>query len=205
MLVSDYIYISSFLVLLGYFRTIFKSYFTRSIKPGVSVLLTKPKDLDYELFIMSKYQSFCRHLLHKKEAQTGTLEQDLALIHSGQLNYTRKMAVVYRSEKKKILHTNIDLCGYIICIIEWLKSKKAGQVTLEEYRERCLEKTEIERQPGLVKRWVYNGDAVFSEEEQYFRRRLCLRGYLKDLAELVGISSETPASSPVVKSEEAAA
>lgn len=111
------------------------------------------------------------------------------------------MAVVYRSEKKKILHTNIDLCGYIIGIIEWLKSRN-GKVTLEEYRERCLEKTEIERQPGLVKRWVYNGDAVFSEEEQYFRRRLCLRGYLKDIAELVGISSETPASSPVIKSEE---
>jgi hypothetical protein len=44
-------------VLLGYLRTIFKAYFQKDIKPtSTSVLLTKPKDLDYELFIFKKYE-----------------------------------------------------------------------------------------------------------------------------------------------------
>jgi hypothetical protein len=49
------------------------------------------------------------------------LEEDLVLIKNWQelaLGYTRKMAVVYRAEKKKILHTNIDLCQYLIKILK---------------------------------------------------------------------------------------
>ena len=141
---------------------------------------------------MQKYQSFCRHLLSKKETRTGTVEEDLILIKNWQelsLGYTRKMAIVYRCEKKKILHTNVDLSGYIIKILKYLKAKKEAkeQITAEEYRKLCLEKTVLELQPGLFKRWVYNGDAIFSEEDEYFRRRLGLRGYLKDLADLVGL------------------
>jgi hypothetical protein len=175
------------LALLGYFRTIFKSYFSHECKPGVSVLLTKPKDLDYELFILSNYQSFCEYLLSKKESRTGTLDDDLILIANWEqmgLSYTRKMTVVYRCEKKKILATNIDLCKYLLKIV---KRVKEGGVGFEEYRKMCLEKTEIESTKGLLKKWVYNADAVFSEEEQYFRRRVAISGYLKDLAELAGI------------------
>ena len=40
------------------------------------------------------------------------------------LSFPRKMAVVYRSEKKKILHTNIDLCGYLLKILRYLKGSK---------------------------------------------------------------------------------
>ena len=117
----------TYLALLGYLRTIFKTYFLRERKPGVSVLLTKPKDLDYEIFIMQKYQEFCKHLLSKKESRTGTLEEDLTLVKNWQelgLSFPRKMAVVYRSEKKKILHTNIDLCGYLLKILKYLKGSK---------------------------------------------------------------------------------
>ena len=99
-------YFSFFIALLGYLRTIFKHYYQRERKPGVSVLLTKPKDLDYEIFIMQKYLGFCRHLLSKKETRTGTVEEDLIQIKNSQelsLGYTRKMAIVYRCEKKKIL------------------------------------------------------------------------------------------------------
>lgn len=186
----------TYLALLGYLRTIFKTYFLRERKPGVSVLLTKPKDLDYEIFIMQKYQEFCKHLLSKKESRTGALEEDLTLIKNWQelgLSFPRKMAVVYRSEKKKILHTNIDLCGYLLKILKYLKEKKEEkkQVKQDEYRKLCLERTDLEQQPGLFKRWVHNGDAIFSEEDEYFRRRLGLRAYLKDLAELVGIPTQS--------------
>ncbi len=90
------------------------------------MLLTKPKDLDYEIFIMEKYMGFCQRILSKKESRTGTVEEDLVLIKNWQelsLGYTRKMAVVYRCEKKKILHTNIDLCKYLIRILTHLKAK----------------------------------------------------------------------------------
>lgn len=55
----------------------------------------------------------------------------------------------------------------------------------------CLDRSDLEKEPGLFKRWVYNGDAVFSEEDEYFRRRMNLRTYLKDLAEFVGINITT--------------
>ena len=145
---------------------------------------------------MEKYQGFCQWILSKKENRTGTVEEDLILIKNWQelgLGYTRKMAVVYRCEKKKILHTNIDLCKYLIRILKILRSKQASKeaVTQEEYRKLCLERSDLEKEEGLFKRWVYNGDAVFSEEDEYFRRRMTLRTYLKDLAELVGISTQT--------------
>ena len=61
-------------MLLGYLRTIFKNYFVKVRKPGVSVLLTKPKDLDYEIFIFTKYRELIAHLLEAKEARSCTLE-----------------------------------------------------------------------------------------------------------------------------------
>jgi len=72
------------------------------------------------------------------------VEEDLTLIKNWQelsLGYTRKMAIVYRCEKKKILHTNIDLCGYLIKILTYLKAKKEAKspITNDEYRKLCLE------------------------------------------------------------------
>lgn len=97
------------LTLLGYLRTIFKNYYIKHVKVGISVLLTKPKDIDYELFIFKKYLGLMQHLIQEKEWRSGTLEQDLELL-KGDLPYTKRMAVVYRGEKKKILRTQIDLC-----------------------------------------------------------------------------------------------
>ena len=60
--------------LLGYLRTIFKNYYIKHVKIGISVLLTKPKDVDYELFIFKKYLGLMQHLLQEKEWRSGTLE-----------------------------------------------------------------------------------------------------------------------------------
>lgn len=80
----------------------------------------------------------------------------------------------------------------MIKILKYLKEKQEAKkaVSLDEYRRLCLEKSDLEKEPGLIRRWVYNGDAIFTEEEQYFRRRLGLRDYLRDLAELVGIPTQ---------------
>jgi hypothetical protein len=155
-------------VLLGYLRTIFKDYYQKHLKPSVSVLLTKPKDLDYELFIFRKYEGLMRHLLAKKEARTGTtLEEDLALLSGKEeLGYMHRMAIVYRSEKKKILYTNIDLCEFVIRIIKELidRQVRGEGITIKEFHSLCKDRTTIEKK-SVFKRWVHNPDYIFSEED----------------------------------------
>lgn len=127
-------------------------------------------------------------MLNKKEAKNGKLEEDLTLLKTNEIGWMRRMSVVYRSEKKKILHTNIDLCNYLISILYLVKGKQ--NITLREFNKLCFEKSFLEKEDGLIKRWVHNGDPIFTEEEQFFRRRLGLRQYLKDLSELIGVKEE---------------
>ena len=98
------------------------------------------------------------------------------------------MSIVYRSEKKKILHTNIDLCNYLLTILASVKRKQ--NITIRQFNQLCLEKSFLEKEDGLIRRWVHNGDPIFTEEEQFFRRRLGLRQYLKDLSELIGVKEQ---------------
>ena len=100
------------------------TYYSKNHNPKVSVLLTKPKDLDYEIFVLQRYRGFCQHLLNKKEAKNGKLEEDLILLKTNEINWMRRMSIVYRSEKKKILHTNIDLCNYLLTILASVKRKQ---------------------------------------------------------------------------------
>lgn len=134
----------------------------------MSVLLTKPRDLDYELFIFKKYEGLMRHLLEKKERRTGaTLEEDLLTLKQTDLDYMRRMAIVYRTEKKKILRTQIDLCEYVIRILKALLFKQATResITLSEFHKICMEKTTIEKEEGLLQRWVHNPDHIFSVDD----------------------------------------
>jgi len=171
---------------LAYLRTVFKNYYTKNQNTKVSVLLTKPKDIDYEIFILQKYRGFCQHLLNKKEQRNGKLEEDLVLLKTNEINWMRRMSIVYRSEKKKILHTNIDLCNYLLRILIHIKSNPST-LTMREFNKLVMEKSGLELEEGLIRRWVHNADPIFSEEEQFFRRRLGLRQYLKALSELVGV------------------
>lgn len=132
-------------------------------------MLTKPKDLDYELFIFKKYEGLLAHLLARKEYRSGTtLEEDLQLLRTGGLDYMRRMAIVYRSEKKKILHSNIDLCQYVIRLLRDLIDRQIAQkgpVSLAEFTQMVKERTGLEKQPGVFKRWVHNPDHLFSEKD----------------------------------------
>ena len=131
----------------------------RNRNPNVSVLLTKPKDLDYEFFIFTKYLGLIRHILAQKERRTGTLEEDLELLKqsSDELGYMKRMATVYRCEKKKILRTNIDLCHYVIGIIMRLRDQGDG-MTAQQYQDIVMDETEVERK-GLFSKWVMNADS----------------------------------------------
>jgi hypothetical protein len=60
----------------------------------------------------------------------------------------RRMAVVYRSEKKKILLTQVDLCQLVIRLLRELIDRqihKRGALTLAEFTVMAKEKTPLER------------------------------------------------------------
>ena len=59
---------------------------------------------------------------------------------------------------------------------------------MEEYQQLILEPSPVEK-AGSLKEWVTLGDPMFSLEDQFIRRRLQMRGYLKDLAELIGLNT----------------
>ena len=59
-------------------------------------------------------------------------------------------------------------------------------MTLDEFKDLYFEKTDGERL-DMFKNWIMEYD----QEEHFFRRRLELRTYFKDLAELTGIVSTT--------------
>ena len=128
-------------MLLGYLRTIFKTYYVSNVKPVAGVLLTKPKDLEYESFIMSKYIGLMKHILAIKERRSGsTLDQDMESLQKTDLSFQQRMAIVYRSEKKKILYTIIDLCEYLKSVIDGLKKV----TNMKEYHSLYMAKSEVE-------------------------------------------------------------
>lgn len=90
------------------------------------------------------------------------------------IHYTKRFALIYRSEKKKIIRSNIDICKYILNILHSLK-KDPNQ----DFKALYLTKTELESN-GKYKEWVVD----YKEEFSFFRRRLLLKDYLRDLFEL---------------------
>ena len=83
-----------------------------SIDP-TTILLTEPRDLDFELMCLARYRDIVSHVLKQLEAET-TMQEDVDLLGTSKdLNDKQRFAVIYRSERKKIVHNQLDL-------IKWL-------------------------------------------------------------------------------------
>jgi hypothetical protein len=102
--------------LIAYLRTIYKHEFQKTQSKAFNVLLTKPKDIQFEIFVFTKYLELMRNLSINKE-KTGTLEEDLASLDNRNMTYTKRFGIIYRIEKKKILRSQIDLCEFILSIL----------------------------------------------------------------------------------------
>ena len=50
-----------------------------------------------------------------------TLEEDFDQLENPGLFYQRRFAIIYRIEKKKIIRSNIDLCEYVLKILNHIK------------------------------------------------------------------------------------
>ena len=97
-------------------------------------MLTKPKDLDYEIFIFEKYLGLMNHLKDIKEKHR-SLEEDLALLDDlfiDGITYEHRFAVRYRAEKKKIIRSNIDLVELVLKVLRRVKetTDSSGKATI---------------------------------------------------------------------------
>lgn len=86
--------------------------------------MTKPTNLFYEMYVFNFYQqtlTFIQDQLNK----LSTLEEDLELLKDKpgkQLNWQYRMAVVYRSEKKKILRSQINIIKKVNSVLQNVES-----------------------------------------------------------------------------------
>lgn len=68
--------------------------------------------------------------------KTSSLEDDLKVLNDidrKDLSYETRFAIRFRSEKKKIIRSNIDLANYVLNILKSLKeAKDSGLIISEE-------------------------------------------------------------------------
>ena len=74
---------------------------------------TQVRDLDVERRVFDLYKRLLVHVLKKVEAKT-TLEQDMLQLASDDLtDWQMRVAIIYRSERKKILHSQLHLVTWL--------------------------------------------------------------------------------------------
>ena len=85
--------------------------------------MTRPTNLFYEMYVFNLYLQIMNYLQDNLN-KVATLEEDLELLQRGESNSTEepigfeyRMAVVYRSEKKKILRSQINLIKKVISVL----------------------------------------------------------------------------------------
>ena len=127
-------------IALGYFRLQCKKAFLA--EPGFDkqkVLLTKPYNMKYERFCVNMYIALLK-LLHANLEKSNSLEDDQLTLKSSTLEWTTKMSLLYRIEKKKIIRNQLDLCELITRFFDFLDTGLAGdesmvkQVLMKETR-----------------------------------------------------------------------
>ena len=194
-------------VLISYLRTFCKkSFFAEQMSrdpewqgPQKRLLITRPTNLKYELYCFKYYLQIV-HFLSDHFSRVATLEEDLELLTSGepgsalpQIPFQLRMAVVYRSEKKKILRSQENLVRKIIEVLKRVEDTLLGgsEDPSRAYTELLLEETPIEV------RWreaVKNDEAMEADtkrkelaklEQYYYYRRLINAEYFKQLKTLI--------------------
>ena len=86
--------------------------------PATLLNFTKVDNLDQERRVFELYKSILIYILSDLEKQT-TLQQDLELLGSEDLtNWQMKIAVIYRSERKKIIHAQLHLVTWMQHVLQ---------------------------------------------------------------------------------------
>ena len=123
--------------------------------------------MKFEIHVFSQYLlvlNYLRDNLYKMS----TLEKDLELLASkSEMCWMYRMAIVYRSEKKLILQSQIHIIRKVLSILEFLETMKEESFDGPAYTNELMEKTIDEREwfDTTVK-------GIKTVKEDYFYRRL---------------------------------
>ena len=85
------------------------------------ILLTRPTNLFFEMYVFNYYQQVLVHI-NDQMNKVSSLEDDLELLREAPdkkpISWTFRMAVVYRSEKKKILRSQLNIIKKVNTVLE---------------------------------------------------------------------------------------
>jgi hypothetical protein len=100
-------------MLMYYLRSVCRDDFGKDLP---TLLLTKPVSIEYELYCLMYYNQIVKFLSKSLEKEK-TLEDDQETLETCK-DWSFRMALLYRSGKKKILRNQLDLVKYIISVVE---------------------------------------------------------------------------------------
>ena len=111
-------------------RTTYKAAAGKEKTPSSAPLLTQVTDLDYELKMMLIYIDIVNNLIQSIETGENrtTLEEDQKLLLEGgdSMSMAMRMAITCRSERKRILRSQLEMSEFMINIIKAAKKMQEG-------------------------------------------------------------------------------
>jgi len=107
-------------ILFSYFREVVRETFEFDDLPRNKIFLTKAINLKFEAKVIELYKQLIEYLINTNEQET-TLEDDLKILRSGKLHsdstneisFPQRMMILYRTEKKRILHAQLELISLL--------------------------------------------------------------------------------------------
>ena len=112
-------------------------YYARSIlRKNKTTLLTWPTDIKIEIKVFELYYKIILHVQSLIEKDT-TLERDMELLVS-ESNFNVKMGIVYRSERKRIVRSQLHLIDKVTALLQRWNSP----ISKAQFNAQVLDKTD---------------------------------------------------------------
>ena len=145
---------------------------------------TQVTDLAVERRVFDLYKRLLIYFLKKVEAKTN-LEEDMILLASEELtDWQMRTAIVYRSERKKILHSQLHLINWLQHVLDTCDQSPSADELPHYFRFITFRKTEFE-QKNLGEGKPESEKLQERNLENYFLRRIHAKNYLRQIYELV--------------------
>lgn len=143
----------------------------------------------YEIFVFGYYKNLLDYVRRAIELKS-TLEQDLVLLATD-MHWHKRMAVVYRTERKKIVRNQINLAEKVLTDLEATIRYigEAGKdVHSESFQAIILKRSEVEQQAVEEANCLVGAAReakLLDLEQAYWFRRLVNADYYKHLSQII--------------------
>jgi hypothetical protein len=178
------------IMVLAYLRTFLKTVFFKQEQADESnskVLLTKPVNLYFERYVFKYYASILG-LIKRAAEKSSTLAEDTQMLQ--EKNYTsfeEYMALVYRTERKTIIYSQIHLVNMVQEVLKG--SEEAAKEGPVAYRELIIKQTLFESSEKNLIDDQKDGDdkdTWFKDwEHRYYWRRMINGEYFRDVRKMI--------------------